>query len=111
MFKVTETMVAEHACEQEFREVLGHGHHGGKCVRWRPANENAHLERATFFESFLVVPCDVALDLVMQSAFFVRNVFISRNLDAVHAYVRLHDACIFTRACGDLRERDERSAV
>ena len=111
MFKVTETAVAEHACKQKLREVLGHGHHGGKRVRWRPANENAHLERAPFFECFLVVPCNVALDLVMESAFFVRNVFIPGNLDAVHAHVRLHDACVFTRACGDLRERDERSAV
>ena len=103
MFKVTEPAVAEHACEQQFREVLGHGHHGGKRVRWRTAYENANLERASFFERLLMVACDVPLDLVMETAFLVRGVVVPGNLDAVHAHVCLQYVGIFARACGDLR--------
>ena len=89
MFEIAETSIAEHTCKKQFREVLGHGHHGGKRVRWRPANKNAHLERAFFFEGLLVMACYVALDLIVESAFFVRDVIVSGNLDAVHAHVCL----------------------
>ena len=111
MFKVTKSAVAEHACEQKFRKIFGHRHHGCKRMRWRTANEYAYLERAPFFNRFLMMPCNVTLDLVMQSAFFVRNVIVTGNLNAIHPDVRLHDAGAFAWTCGDLRERDERSAV
>ena len=111
MFKVTESTIAKHACEQQFREVFWHRHHGGKRVRWRTAYENANLEWASFFERLLMVTCDVPLDLVMQSAFFIWGVVVPGNLYAVHAYVCLQYTGGFARACGDLRKRDKCAAV
>ena len=74
------------------------------------SDKDAYLEGATFFDRFLVVPCDVPLDLVMQAA-FVRSIVVPGNLDAVHSQVSGHDACVFGRSRRHLRQSKEGASV
>ena len=108
--KVAEAPPAEHSGEGKLREVLGHGHHRGDGMCRGPAQENAHLEGAAFLDGLPVVPRDVAVNLVVYSA-FVRCKFVPRNLHAVHAEVCGEYLRVATRECRYLREREERPAV
>ena len=76
MNKVTEPPAAEHASKQKFAQVFGHGHDGCNRLRGRATDKDADLKRSAFFNRFLVVSSDVALDLVMQAA-FVAGVIVS----------------------------------
>ena len=108
--KVAETPPAEHSGEGKFRKVLGHGHHCGDGMCGRPAQEHAHLERAAFLDGLPVVPCDVAVNLVVDAA-FVGGKVVPRNLHAIHAEVCGENLRTVTRERRHLREREERPAV
>ena len=110
VLEIAESLARKHPRERQFRKIFGHGRNGCNRVRQGTPDKDAHLERPAFFNRFLVVCRDIAVNLVVKSA-FVGRVVVPGNLDAVHAQVRLQDAPLFAGARRDQRQRNERPAV
>ena len=106
-----DAMAGEHAGEREFGKPFRQRHHGrgGECRR--AAHEDRHLQRLAAGQRRRMVHADAAMQLVVEADLAVVLVGIARQLDAVHAEVRMLRAGMVRVFGVNSRQGDERSAV
>ena len=109
--KHPDAAAAECAGERELAHSFRQRHHGGEHHRGRAADEDIHAKRLAGAEGGGVMDADRAVDLIVEADFAVGLVLAARQLDAVHAEVRVSPAGLRDIFGVDLRQRDERAAV
>ena len=73
----------------------------------RTSGEYAYFQRLSFAVSFCLVHADASMQLVVQADFFVGYIIVSRQLNAVHAEVSVHDTWLIYVFAINLRQGDE----
>lgn len=104
-------MTPECACEGEFAESFGERHHGCQRENRRAADEDVDTQRFPPLQSCSVMDANAAMDLIMESDFLIRDVVVSRDLDAVHAEVRALPAGVLGVFGIDSGESDKWSSI
>ena len=108
---VSKSSSTQYACKGHFANTLWQWHHRRYRVRWRSTRKHTHFEWQTFFIGLSLVHANAAVQLVVQTYFFILCVIISVQLNSIHSQISIHNAGLVCIFAVHLRQRYKCSSI
>ena len=101
--QVAEAAPSQQASKSKLTQTLWQGHNSREGMRWSTTHKNGATERFVALVVHGMVHSNTSVQLVVQANFLVEFVFVSTQLDAVHANIALHSLFATRWECEYLR--------